>query len=280
MSKGAILVTGGAGYVGSHFVARLADEGRKHVVLDDLSRGDARFVSSDALIRGDIGDATLVERIAREYAVDVAVHFAAYAYVGESVSEPEYYYANNVASTIAFLAGLRRAGVRRLVFSSSCATYGEPHDGASITESEHKPETHLIPLAIDAALGLGTLTVHGNDYPTPDGTCIRDYVHVDDLADAHIQAVERLRRGGESLRANLGIGTGASVLEVLERVRGCTGIAVRHRFGERRPGDPPVLVANATLARRELAWQPRYDNLEVIVRTAVEGYRRAATIDA
>jgi UDP-glucose-4-epimerase GalE len=330
MSKGAILVTGGAGYVGSHFVARLADEGRKHVVLDDLSRGDARFVSSDALIRGDIGDATLVEKIAREYAVDVAVHFAAYAYVGESVSEPEYYYANNVASTIAFLAGLRRAGVRRLVFSSSCATYGEPHDGASITESErqvpvnpygrtklmveqilsdyeaaygirtvclryfnaagaserhalyeqHKPETHLIPLAIDAALGLGTLTVHGNDYPTPDGTCIRDYVHVDDLADAHIQAVERLRRGGESLRANLGIGTGASVLEVLERVRGCTGIAVRHRFGERRPGDPPVLVANATLARRELAWQPRYDNLEVIVRTAVEGYRRAATIDA
>jgi UDP-glucose-4-epimerase GalE len=328
-SANTILVTGGAGYVGSHFVARIADERRRYVVLDDLSRGDAGLVCGDYLLEGDIGDATLVEKICREFGVDVVVHFAAYAYVGESVREPERYYLNNVAKTARFLSGLRRAGVVRLVFSSSCATYGEPVDGRSIAENvpqvpmnpygrtklvaeqmladyevaygfrsvclryfnaagaserhplyeRHNPETHLIPLAIDAALGSGTLTVFGNDYPTPDGTCIRDYVHVDDLADAHVRAVERLRGGGDSLRANLGIGVGASVLDVMESVGRCTGARVRHRFGERRPGDPPILVANAERARAELAWRPRYDNLDGIVCTAVEGHWRAAAPD-
>jgi UDP-glucose-4-epimerase GalE len=325
MSRGTILATGGAGYVGSHFVARLDDDGLRYVVLDNLSRGCAEFVPSERLVVGDIADEALVEKICREQDVDVAVHFAAYAYVGESVSEPQRYYENNVTNTIALLRALRRAGVGNVVFSSSCATYGEPPSGESIAETtlqqpvnpygrsklmveqvladyeaayglhsvslryfnaagaserhalyeQHDPETHLIPLAVDAALGQRTLEVYGNDYPTPDGTCVRDYIHVDDLADAHVRAVDRLRGGGDPLRANLGIGCGASVLEVIGAVESAAGARVRYRFGPRRTGDPPALVANPELAQRELGWQPRYRNLDDIVRTALLGYRRA-----
>jgi UDP-glucose 4-epimerase len=325
MSPGTILVTGGAGYVGSHFVARLDDDGQRYVVLDNLSRGCAEFAPRGRLVTADIADETLVERLCREEGVDVAVHFAAYAYVGESVSEPQRYYENNVVNTIALLRALRRAGVGNIVFSSSCATYGEPPSGESIVEStlqqpvnpygrsklmveqiladyeaayglrsialryfnaagaserhalyeQHDPETHLIPLAIDAALGSRSLEVYGNDYPTPDGTCVRDYIHVDDLADAHVRAVDRLRRGGDPLRANLGIGRGASVLEVIAAVEAAAGASVRYRFGPRRSGDPPALVANPQLAQRELGWQPRYRKLDDIVRTALLGYRRA-----
>jgi UDP-glucose 4-epimerase len=325
MSPGTILVTGGAGYVGSHFVARLEDDGQRYVVLDNLSRGRADFVPSGRIVAGDIADETLLETLCREEGVDVAVHFAAYAYVGESVAEPQRYYQNNVANTIVLLRALRRAGVGSIVFSSSCATYGEPVSGASIAEAtpqqpvnpygrsklmieqilsdyeaayglravalryfnaagaserhalyeQHDPETHLIPLAIDAALGQRTLEVYGNDYATADGTCVRDYIHVDDLADAHVRAVDRLRSGGDPLRANLGIGRGASVLEVIAAVESAAGTSVPYRFGARRPGDPPVLVADAKLARRELGWQPRYRDLDGIVRTAMLGYRRA-----
>lgn len=325
MTPGTILVTGGAGYVGSHFVARLDDDGQRYIVLDNLSRGDARFVPTGRLVAGEIADETVVERLCRDEGVDVAVHFAAYAYVGESVEHPQRYYENNVANTIALLRALRRAGVGSVVFSSTCATYGEPASGTSIAEStpqrpvnpygrsklmieqiladyeaayglrsvslryfnaagaserhalyeRHDPETHLIPLAIDAALGSRTLEVYGRDYPTPDGTCVRDYIHVDDLADAHVRAVDRLRRGGTPLRANLGIGAGASVLEVMAAVEAAAGAPVRHRFGARRPGDPPALVADPRLAQRELAWHPRYRELGEIVRTAMLGYRRA-----
>jgi UDP-glucose 4-epimerase len=325
LKENAILVTGGAGYVGSHFVARLKDGGRRYVVLDNLSRGHAGFVDGEHLVRGDIGDEALVEELCRELGVDAVVHFAAYAYVGESVEEPERYYENNVANTVRLLRALRRAGVERIVFSSSCATYGEAASARSIAEDtpqepvnpygrtklvvenmladyerahglrsvalryfnaagaserhplyeQHDPETHLIPLAIDAALGAGTLAIFGNDYVTPDGTCERDYVHVNDLADAHVRAVDRLRSGGTSLRANLGIGRGASVLEVLEAVRSATGAGVRFHFAQRRPGDPAVLVANAGLAERELGWRPRYQDVRDIVRTAVDGYGRA-----
>lgn len=324
MTSGAILVTGGAGYVGSHFVARLEDDRQRYVVLDDLSRGRAQFVPAQKLVRGDIADATLVEALCREHGVDVVVHFAAFAYVGESVAQPERYYENNVAKTAALLGAIRRAGVDRFVFSSSCATYGEPAEdpiaetapqipvnpygrtklvvehmlrdyepayglasvalryfnaaGASPNHElfeQHDPETHLIPRTIDAVLGDGTLEIFGSDYPTLDGTCIRDYIHVDDLADAHVRAVDRLRHGGGSLQANLGIGRGASILEVIAAVESAADAAVRYRFARRRPGDPGTLVANADFAQRELGWRPRYRDIGAIVRTAIVGHRRA-----
>ncbi|HLY03151.1 MAG TPA: UDP-glucose 4-epimerase GalE [Candidatus Cybelea sp.] len=326
MNGGTILVTGGAGYVGSHFVARLEDDARAYVAFDDLSRGRAAFVPQTRLVHGDIADEALVEALCRERGVDTAVHFAAYAYVAESVAEPERYYANNVAKTIALLRALRSAGVNNVIFSSSCATYGEVPEGLPIVEStpqmpvnpygrtklmvervladyeaayglrsislryfnaagaserhplfeQHDPETHLIPLAIDAALGTRTLEIFGDDYSTPDGTCVRDYVHVDDLADAHVRAVERLRGGGAPLRANLGIGRGASNLQIVRAVESATGTAVRYRFAARRLGDPATLVADASVAHRELGWRPRYEEIEEIVRTAVIGYRRAS----
>lgn len=324
MNAGAVLVTGGAGYVGSHFVARLEDDARRYIVLDDLSRGSAAFVPTGKLFIGDIADETLVEGLCREFGINVAVHFAAYAYVGESVSEPERYYENNVAKTVRLLRALRRAGVAAFVFSSSCATYGETAAGEPISEStlqlpvspygrtklvveqmlddyerayglrsislryfnaagasvthalyeQHDPETHLIPLAIGAAIGNSTLEIFGNDYATPDGTCVRDYIHVDDLADAHARAVDLLLSGGDSLQANLGIGRGASIMEVIAAVKAATQRDVRHRFAARREGDPAMLVANARHAQRELGWHPRYESVEEIVRTAVEGYRR------
>ncbi|HYL26893.1 MAG TPA: UDP-glucose 4-epimerase GalE, partial [Candidatus Nitrosotalea sp.] len=276
-------------------------------------------------VRGDIADERLIEELCREHRIDVVVHFAAFAYVGESVADPARYYENNVAKSIALLSALRRAGVRCFVFSSSCATYGEPLGGGPLAETapqnpinpygrtklmlerlladyerayglrsvslryfnaagaserhplfeQHDPETHLIPLAIAAALGTRTLEIFGNDYPTPDGTCIRDYVHVDDLAVAHARAVERLRGEGSSLRANLGIGRGASVIEIVESIEAAAGAKARHGFAPRRPGDPPALVADPTLARRELGWEPRYCDVDAIVASAIVGYRRA-----
>ena len=325
MSAGTILVTGGAGYVGSHFAARLADDRQRFVVLDDLSRGHESFIAPENLIRGDIGDTALVERICREFKVDVCVHFAAFAYVGESCANPAIYYENNVAKMVAFLGALRRNGVRKLVFSSSCATYGEREGEVPISEGtvqaplspygrsklmaeqilsdydraygstsialryfnaagasekhalyeHHDPETHLIPLTIDAALGAQALTIFGSDYPTPDGTCVRDYIHVDDLADAHALAVERLRSDGASLRANLGTGSGTSVLNIVRSVERITGTSVRRNLAKRRAGDAAMLVADPRLAYRELGWQPRYREADAIVRTAVAGYGRA-----
>jgi UDP-glucose-4-epimerase GalE len=313
----AVLVTGGAGYIGSAFVEALVAAGEKAVVLDDLSRGHRAAVHPEAAFyQGRTGDRELVKRIAREHALDACVHFAAFAYVGESVSEPARYYDNNFGQAQALVEALLAEGVKRVVFSSTCATYGVPQivpipeshpqwpinpygwsklfverllesfdrayglrfaalryfnaAGATARSGEHHdPETHLVPLALRAAVGSGpALKVFGTDYDTPDGTAIRDYVHVSDLADAHLRALAHLRRGGESTSLNLGTGAGCSVLEVIEAARRATGRDVPYERAGRREGDPPRLVADASAARALLDWTPRHESLDAIVRSA------------
>ena len=313
----AVLVTGGAGYIGSAFVEALVAAGQRVVVLDDLSRGHRAAVHPDALFhQGRTGDRALVDRIVSEQQVEACVHFAAFAYVGESVKDPARYFDNNFTQAQALFDTLLAAGVKRVVFSSTCATYGVPtaapiaenhpqwpinpygwsklfverlldsYDeahglrfvalryfnaaGATARAGEHHdPETHLIPLALRAAAGRGpALTVFGSDYDTPDGTAVRDYIHVADLADAHLLALEHLRRGGASQFLNLGTGTGFSVLEVIEMGRRITGRDVPHTIGPRRAGDPPRLVADASRARGVLGWSPKQPALETIVRSA------------
>ena len=313
----AVLVTGGAGYIGSAFVEALVAAGRRVVVLDDLSRGHRAAVHPDALFhQGRTGDRALVGRIVSEQQVEACVHFAAFAYVGESVKDPARYFDNNFTQAQALFDTLLAAGVKRVVFSSTCATYGVPtavpiaeshpqwpinpygwsklfverlldsYDqahglrfvalryfnaaGATARVGEHHdPETHLIPLALRAAAGRGpALTVFGSDYDTPDGTAIRDYIHVADLADAHLLALEHLRRGGASQFLNLGTGTGFSVLEVIETARRVTSRDVPHQVGTRRAGDPPRLVADASRARGVLGWSPKQAALDTIVSSA------------
>jgi UDP-glucose 4-epimerase len=313
----AILVTGGAGYIGSAFVEALVAAGQRVVVLDDLSRGHRAAVHPDAVFQqGRTGDRALVARVVSEHRVEACVHFAAFAYVGESVKEPARYFDNNFTQAQALFDALLAAGVKRVVFSSTCATYGVPtavpiaethpqwpinpygwsklfverllesydvaHDlrfvalryfnaaGATTRVGEHHdPETHLIPLALRAATGgAPALTVFGSDYDTPDGTAIRDYIHVADLAEAHLLALEHLRRGGASQFLNLGTGTGFSVLEVIETARRVSGRDVPHTIGPRRAGDPPRLVADASRARAGLGWTPKQPELEAIVRSA------------
>ena len=287
------------------------------MVLDDLSRGHRKAVHPQAVFcEGRTGDRALVARIAREQELSACVHFAAFAYVGESVSDPARYFDNNFTQAQALFDTLLEAGVKCFVFSSTCATYGEPRTlpipeghpqwpinpygwsklfverlldsydrahglrfaalryfnaaGATARAGEHhEPETHLVPLALRAAAGRGApLTVFGSDYDTPDGTAVRDYVHVADLAEAHLLSLAHLRRGGESLFLNLGTGTGYSVLEVIETVRRVTGRDVPHSVGPRRSGDPPRLVADAARARAVLGWGPKQPSLEAIVRSA------------
>jgi UDP-glucose 4-epimerase len=313
----AVLVTGGAGYIGSAFVEALVATGEPAVVLDDLSRGHRASLHPEAaLYRGSTGDRELVARIAKEHVLDACVHFAAFAYVGESVANPARYYENNFVQAAALVETLADAGVKRIVFSSTCATYGVPQAvpipethpqqpinpygwsklfvgrlledfdrayglryaalryfnaaGATARCGEHhEPETHVVPLALRAAAGRGpALKVFGADYDTPDGTAIRDYVHVADLADAHLRALEHLRRGGESLRLNLGTGQGHSVLEVIQTVREVTGREVPYEMAGRREGDPPRLVADASRAREVLGWTPKQPELRQIVSTA------------
>jgi UDP-arabinose 4-epimerase len=319
-----VLVTGGAGYIGSHTCKALSRAGYLPVTYDNLSRGNEKAVRWGPLELGDIADtARLGEVMARHRPVAI-MHFAAYCYVGESVAEPALYYRNNVYGSLCLLESMRRAGIDKLVLSSSCATYGNPHQlpmaeshpqnptnpyGASklIVErmlrdfesahgvrsislryfnaagadpkgeigEEHEPETHVIPLAIRATRPGGEpITVFGMDYPTPDGTAIRDYVHVGDLADAHVAACEHLLSGGGSLPMNLGTGRGYSVLEVISAVERVCGRKVSIRHGPRRPGDPPALVAEAAAARAILGWQPRFTEIEPIVRTAWDWHRR------
>jgi UDP-glucose 4-epimerase len=315
----AVLVTGGAGYIGSAFVEQLLDAGEAVVVLDDLSRGHREAVDPRAaFVRGRTGDAALVERLAREHAVDACAHFAAFAYVGESVTEPARYYDNNFTQAAVLFEALARAGVRRVVFSSTCATYGVPRE-VPIPESHpqwpinpygwsklfverlladfdrayglrfvalryfnaagatrrcgeaHVPETHLIPLVLAAAAGRrGPVSVFGEDYDTADGTAVRDYIHIEDLAEAHLLALAHLRRGGASQFLNLGNGKGYSVLEVIEAVRRVSGLDVPHTMGPRREGDPPRLVGEATKAREVLGWVPRRPDLDDIIRSAWE----------
>ncbi len=318
-----LLVTGGAGYIGSHFCAELDRLNVPYTVIDDLSRGRAAFARATRLVVEDIGNGEAVERLLRERSIDCVVHFAAYAYVGESVEQPATYYANNVVKSFALLEAARRAKVRAFVFSSSCTTYGEVGDRL-ITESDvqqptnpygdtkvavermlanyatayglrfailryfnaagahptvplyeaHDPETHLIPLAIRAAQpGDAVLRVFGDDYPTPDGTCVRDYIHVCDLAAAHVAALRYLERE-PSLVCNLGLGRGYSVLDVIAAVERHSGRKVRSSVAPRRAGDPASLVADASKARRELGWAPARDSLDAIVATAWAGEER------
>ena len=315
----AILVTGGAGYIGSVTVGALLERGEQVVVLDNLSRGHAAAVPGGVpFYEGDIGDRDLIQRIGRDHNLEACVHFAALAYVGESVSNPALYYDNNVARGIALLDSLRATGVKRLVFSSTCATYGEPicipidethpqqptnpygwsklfmerimtdycasYDfsfvalryfnaaGASAQGGEvHNPETHLIPLVLQAARGeIPHVSVFGDHFPTPDGTCVRDYIHVIDLASAHLLALDYLRAGGDPTAINLGNGTGYSVLEVIEAARLVTNRAIAVKIEQPRSGDPSHLVADATKARDVLKWKPRYPDLPSIIESAWE----------
>ncbi|HEY6189490.1 MAG TPA: UDP-glucose 4-epimerase GalE [Pyrinomonadaceae bacterium] len=313
----AILVTGGAGYIGSATAALLRERGERVVVLDDLFRGHREAVpTGEPFYEGKIGDRELVARIAREHDLDACIHFAALAYVGESVSDPARYYTNNVEQGIALLDTLLSVNVRHLVFSSTCATYGEPQQvpiseehpqsptnpygwsklfmerimqnydpayglryvalryfnacGAASPDlgEDHDPESHLIPNVLRAAQGLmPAVSVFGNDYPTPDGTPIRDYIHVSDLGSAHILALDYLRGGGKSDYINLGNGQGYSVMEVIETARQVTGRPIPVRVEPRRAGDPSRLVANAEKARSILGWKPAHTDLASIIRS-------------
>jgi UDP-glucose 4-epimerase len=314
----AILVTGGAGYIGSVTVELLRAKEEAVVVLDDLFRGHRESLAPDQVFyEGKVGDRELIARIAKEHSIEECIHFAALAYVGESVEDPARYFENNVEQGVALIGSLVRAGVRHIVFSSTAATYGEPKR-VPITEQEpqwpanpygwtklfmerllasfdlayrmkfvglryfnaagatsrcgedHRPETHLIPNVLAAAAGeRPDVAVFGKDYPTPDGTPIRDYVHVADLAEAHIRALEYLRKGKASDFLNLGTGHGYSVLEVIEAARKVTDPRIQARIEPRRPGDPARLVADAARAKQVLGWSPS-SNLESIIRSAWE----------
>ncbi len=311
-----ILITGGAGYIGGVTAELLRARGESIVILDNLYRGHRETVPADVpFYQGDIGDRALVAQIAREHNIEACVHFAALAYVGESVDDPARYFNNNVQQGIALLDELLKADVRRLVFSSTCATYGEPQQvpmsedhpqnptnpygwtklmmervmesydhaydlrfvalryfnaaGATRERGElHDPETHLLPNVLRAAQGeIPAVSVFGNDYPTPDGTPIRDYIHVADLGAAHILALDHLRQGGESQRINLGNGHGYSVMEVIETARQITKLPIPVNIEPRRAGDPSRLVANATKAHEVLGWKPSYPDLDSIIRS-------------
>ena len=313
----AILVTGGAGYIGSVAVERLTAKGESLVVLDDLAYGHLESIYADIpFYRGSAGDRTLVTRIAKEHEIESCMHFAALAYVAESVEKPALYFENNVQQGISLVTALMDAGVRRFIFSSSCTVYGEQEkspigehcpqwpknpygwtkftlerlleiydtayglksiclryfNAAGATErcgEDHHPETHLIPNVLAAAADpQREVSIFGNQYPTPDGTAIRDYIHVADLADAHIRALDHLRRGGASDALNLGTGRGHSVLEVIETARRITGLPIRSRIESPRPGDPARLVANPSRARALLGWQPTMSDLNTIIQSA------------
>ncbi|MFO0799511.1 MAG: UDP-glucose 4-epimerase GalE [Gemmataceae bacterium] len=317
-----ILVTGGAGYIGSHTVRRLLADGHDVTVLDSLVYGHRAAIPAGRLVVGEIGDGAALDRLFAEKRPEAVVHFAAFAYVGESVTDPAKYYANNLVGSLSLLDACRRHGVSKFVFSSTCATYGTP-ERVPITEAEkqspinpygntklaferaladyagaypfgfcalryfnaagaspdgtigedHDPETHLIPLVIDAATGRRPdIRVFGTDYPTPDGTCVRDYIHVDDLAEAHVLALGALKPGA-ALRYNVGTGRGYSVREVIRTVEEVTGLRVPVVEAPRRAGDPAELVADAALIRRELGWAPKYAELRPIVETAWNWHR-------
>ncbi len=314
-----ILITGGAGYIGSHVCKLLAQAGYRPVAFDNLSRGSREAVRWGPLVEGDIADRPLVSATLREHECAAVMHFAAFAYVGELVDDPALYYRNNLVGSLMLLDAMREAGVGRLVFSSSCVVYGTPErspidettpaapvnpygesklaveralswydrayglrhvalryfnaagaDRDGETGSRHDPETRLIPLVLRAALGQsGPIEIFGTDYPTPDGTAIRDYIHVEDLAAAHVKALEYLATGGVSTTLNLGTGSGHSVREVIAAVERATGRPVPRREAARRAGDPPRLVADPARARELLGWRPRLSDLDTIIKTAL-----------
>jgi len=318
-----ILVTGGAGYIGSNTTLQLLDAGYDVVVVDNLSRGHRGVVDPARLRVVDVLDTEGLVRVMRERPCDAVIHFAAYIAVGESMQVPEIYFRNNTAGSLSLLTAMLQAGIGKIVFSSTAAVYGMP-ERVPIPESapsapvnaygetkvmvekllelfdrihgmrsvclryfnasgadpkgrageNHEPETHLIPLLFEAVRTGKPVTLFGDDYATPDGTCIRDYIHVTDLAQAHIAAVEALCAGGESKKFNVGTGRGFSVKEVLSAVEKVTGKKVPFVMGPRRDGDPPLLVADSTRLQRELGWKPEYSDLHRIVETAWAWARR------
>ncbi|HVS88641.1 MAG TPA: UDP-glucose 4-epimerase GalE [Candidatus Acidoferrum sp.] len=310
-----ILVTGGAGYIGSHTADAIEKSGHAAIIYDNLSAGHRWAVGSKTLIEADLADKLSIQRAIEQYRIEAVIHFAAHAYVGESVADPRKYFQNNVVNTLNLLGVMLDLGVKYIVYSSTCATYGVPEKlpiseehsqrpvnpygesklfiervlhwyekayglrwvalryfnaaGASGQLGEcHDPETHLIPLAIDAALTRFPLSVFGTDYPTEDGTAVRDYIHVDDLASAHIAALEYLIKKGTSRAFNLGTGQGHSVREVLQTVERVSKMAVPYRAAARRPGDPAVLVADSRAAKELLSWTPQRSSLREIVESA------------
>jgi UDP-glucose 4-epimerase len=313
-----ILITGGAGYIGSHTVKYLQQQGYEIIVLDNLVYGHRDLIEKVLkvkLILGDLSDRRLLDQIFQTYSIEAVIHFAAYAYVGESVADPAKYYRNNVASTLTLLEAMCQASVKKIVFSSTCATYGVPKqipiaenhpqnpinpygktklmieqmladfapayglesvcfryfnaagaDPEGLLGEDHDPETHLIPLILDTALGKrDSISIFGTDYPTFDGTCIRDYIHVEDLASAHYLGLEYLLQGGSSDVFNLGNGNGFSVKQVIETAKKVTGREIKVKESDRRLGDPPVLVGSSEKARKILGWNPQYPDLDRII---------------
>ncbi|GIP44981.1 UDP-glucose 4-epimerase GalE [Paenibacillus sp. J45TS6] len=314
----AILVTGGAGYIGSHTVAALLERGEEVVVVDNLQTGHREAVLGGAFYEGDLRDKAFLDQVFAENKIEAVIHFAANSLVGESMQNPAKYYDNNVFGTLTLLEAMNNAGVSKIVFSSTAATYGEPekvpieetdrteptnvygetklmmermmswfdkvlgikyvslryfnaagaHKDGKIGE-DHQPESHLIPLVLQTALGQRKqIAIFGDDYATEDGTCIRDYIHVSDLADAHLRAVDYLRKGEESNVFNLGNGTGFSVKQVIETAKKVTGLEIPVVMEPRRAGDPAVLVASSAKARSVLGWEPKYTNLEDVIASA------------
>lgn len=313
-----ILITGGAGYIGSHLVKLLGEKGYDTVTYDNLSRGHRDMVISGEFIKGDLSDKDLLIKTFKNYDMEAVIHFAAFSLVGESEIDPHSYYRNNVANGINLLGAMLDAGVKKIVFSSSAAVYGEPirvpieedhptvptnvygntklifenilrkynltydlsfvslryfnaagADPEGIIGEDHSPETHLVPLILDEVLGRkNNITIFGTDYDTPDGTCIRDYIHVSDLAEAHILALRQLKDSSMKTIYNLGNGQGFSVREVIEAVKRVTGAEVSVVEGDRREGDPARLVASSKKIIKELGWKPAFADLNVIIETA------------
>ena len=313
-----VLVTGGAGYIGSHACKALAEAGYTPVTLDNLVHGHRWAVRWGPFVRGDVADEPLVRGVLREHRIEAVIHFAGYGYVGESMLAPGKYFQNNVSGSIALLNAMRAENANCLVFSSTCATYGVPQnvpidedhpqhpvnpygesklfvermlgwfgaahglrhaalryfnaagaDADGDTGEDHDPETHLIPLAIDAALGTRPpVAIFGTDYPTPDGTAVRDYIHVTDLAAAHVEALRRLQAGAANMRLNLGTGRGHSVRDVIRAIEEVGGRPIPVTEASRRPGDPAMLVAASGRAATSLGWTPRHSDLRNIIATA------------
>ncbi len=322
-----ILVTGGAGYIGSHTVLALKQAGYEVLILDNLVYGHRDLVEQALkveLIEGDTGDRDLLDKLFKSRKIAAVMHFSAYAYVGESVSDPAKYYRNNVIGTITLLEAMLAASVKNFVFSSTCATYGVPEivpipedhpqnpinpygatklmverilsdfseaydfksvrfryfnaagaDPQGLLGEDHNPETHLIPLVLQTALGKReSISIFGTDYPTDDGTCVRDYIHVSDLADAHVLGLEYLLKGGDSTFFNLGNGNGFSVKEIIEAARLITGKDIKAVECDRRPGDPPALIGSAEKARKILGWKPQYTSIKDIMTHAWEWHQK------
>ncbi len=323
-----VLVTGGAGYVGSHTCKALKNAGYTPITYDNLVYGHKDFVKWGQFICGDILDQEKLEKIIRQYNIYSVIHFAAFAYVGESINEPNKYYKNNVTGTISLLEVIKNTGLNRIIFSSTCAIYGIPtyipitetHPKTPISPygntklmiekilkdydtaysiknislryfnaagadpsceigEDHTPETHLIPKILDVATGKSdNIIIYGNDYESDDGTCVRDYVHVTDLADAHVLALKYLESGNSSTVFNLGNQKGYSVLEIIDTVRKITGKKIKINFGDRRSGDPSVLISSSEKSQQTLEWKPKYSNIETMIDHAWQWYKKRNNI--